>query len=86
MNVQIADWPWGWRVPSKSYPNATRYVDLLTRTCDCPAGRRKKECRHVRIANEFAWSVWRQVIARMTEGEAGWTLLRQIEGMIEFRK
>lgn len=87
MDITIAEFPFKFRVPSKSFKGATRLVDWESQTCNCPAGRCKKPCRHLKAVNNLALRMSRQFFAHLTNGgEASWTLLRQIEGMIEFRK
>lgn len=80
-NIQIADWPWTFRVPSTSVKGVSRFVDWGSMRCDCPAGRHAKPCKHVRWVDEYCRLIWRQAIQRMSQGEAGMRLLREVEAL-----
>ncbi|MDE2096159.1 MAG: hypothetical protein KGL39_02865 [Patescibacteria group bacterium] len=82
-NIEVEDWPWRFRVPS-ARPNVLPYlVDVKSGRCDCPAGRHKKPCKHKRWASEYFLGIWKMAVHGMTESEAGWRLLRDIETFIE---
>ena len=83
--LEIAEWPFDWRVPSRSRPGVTRLVKIRVQRCDCEAGRFRKPCRHVRLVNDFYRRLWIAIADRMTASEPGWKLLRQIEGLIELK-
>ncbi len=85
--IEIAEWPFKYHCPSQSFKGAKRLFDVQEQRCDCPAGRAKKPCHHAKKVNALFLRISRQFFAHLTNGgEASWTLLRQIEGMIEFRK
>ena len=85
--IELFEFPFKWLVPSKSCKGARRLFCVETQTCNCPAGRAKRPCHHAKKVNALFLRISRQFFAHLTNGgEASWTLLRQIEGMIEFRK
>ena len=86
-SIEIETWPFRYFCPSKSCKGARRLFDVESQTCNCPAGRCKRPCHHAKKVNALFLRISRQFFAHLTNGgEASWTLLRQIEGMIEFRK
>jgi hypothetical protein len=82
MNVTVDEWPWRFRVPSRSKPKYTRLVDWQFQRCDCPAGACRKPCRHLRAVNDYALFAWKRIIARMTTSAAGMKLLRDMEAFV----
>lgn len=84
--IQIDSWPHDFRIESRSCPGVTHLVKLRTQRCTCEAGRFRKPCRHLRLANDFYRRLWIAIADRMTTSEAGWHLLRQIEGLIELNE
>ena len=82
-NITIEEWPFIFRCPS-SRPKILPYrVDARTSRCDCPAGRRRTPCKHVRWVKEYAWDLGVSVVDRMTQSEGGWRLLREFERFVE---
>jgi len=85
--IKIVSWPWGFFCPSQSNPDGRPYyIESRTGVCDCKAGQCKRPCKHKRWVEELRNAIWKQVVAHMTKGEAGWALLRQIESLIEFKE
>ena len=81
--ITIIEWPWKFICPS-SRPGIRPYiVDWRNGKCDCKAGQCKHPCKHRRWVKEYAEKLWKQIIHRMTESQAGWELLRQIEAYVQ---
>lgn len=83
LRITAVDFPATWRVRSHSHPTHAYFVNWHTGECDCPAGRHKKACKHVRNLEKLNTDLWKKVTAHMMKSQAGFKLLKEIQNAIQ---
>ena len=78
-NIGIADWPFTFRCPSTRKNVLPYLVNRRTLRCDCPAGKCRTPCKHVRWVVDYWDNIMVEATYRMTLTEGGWKLLRAIQ-------